>query len=293
MKVDKMKLEQIPRVKNISRAKFVRDYVQPQKPVVLEELIEDWPAYNKWNLDYIKKMAGDKTVPLYDNRPISSKYKFNEHHTEMKMADYIELLKSGPTNYRIFLYHLMKEVPALQQDFKFPDIGLRFIKQLPMLFFGGENSRVFMHYDIDYANIMHFHFHGKKQCILFPPSESPNLYKVPHALIAREDIDFNNPNYEKFPVLKKARGYITELNHGETLYMPEGYWHQMTYLTAGFSMSLRATPRTLTNFSKAVYNVIFMRHFDNYMRKLRGQKWIDYKNQQAVKRTHKKHDISL
>lgn len=288
-----MELEQIPRVKSISRSDFLRDYVQPQKPVVIERLIDDWPAYKKWDLDHIKQIAGEKIVPLYDDRPISSEYKFNEAHSEMRMADYIDLLKKGPTNYRIFLFHLLKEVPALQKDFNFPEIGLRFIKQLPMLFFGGEKSSVFMHYDIDYANILHCHFHGKKQCILFPPSESKYLYKVPHALIAREDIDFNNPDYDKFPVLKKARGYITELQHGETLYMPEGYWHHMTYLTAGFSMSLRATPRTLTNFSKAVYNLIFMRHFDNYMRKLRGQKWIDYKNEQAIKRTHRKNKISL
>ena len=290
---ERMELQQITRIKSISKSDFVRDYVLPQKPVVIERLIDSWPAYKKWDLDYIEKMAGDKTVPLYDDRPISSEYKFNEAHAEMKMRDYIELLKSGPTNYRIFLYNLLKEVPAFQKDFSFPDVGLRFLKQLPMLFFGGEGSRVFMHYDIDYANILHFHFHGKKQCILFPPSESKHLYKVPHALIAREDIDFNDPDFDKFPALKMAKGYITELNHGEALYMPEGYWHHMTYLTAGFSMSLRATPRTLTNFSKAVYNLIFMRHFDNYMRKLRGQKWIDYKNEQAVKRTHKKNDISL
>ncbi|SDS25910.1 cupin-like domain-containing protein [Gramella sp. MAR_2010_147] len=293
MKQAKMNLEQIPRVERISKSDFLRDYVQPQKPVVIERFIDDWPAYEKWNLDYIKDVAGDKIVPLYDNRPISSKYKFNEAHEKMKMSEYIDLLKAGPTNYRIFLYHLMKEVPSLQKDFRFPNAGLRFLKQLPMLFFGGENSKVFMHYDIDYANILHFHFHGKKQCILFPPSESKYLYKVPHALIAREDINFANPDFDKFPVLKKAKGYVTELNHGETLYMPEGYWHHMTYLTAGFSMSLRATPRTLTNFSKAVYNLVFMRHFDNYMRKLRGQKWIDYKNEQAVKRTHRKNDISL
>ncbi|MAM17618.1 MAG: cupin [Gramella sp.] len=287
-----MELKQIPRIESISKDDFVRDYVRPQKPVVIKKLIQDWPAYRKWNLEYIREMAGDRTVPLYDDRPISSRFKFNEAHAEMKMSDYIDLLEREPTNYRIFLYNLLKQVPKLQEDFSFPDIGLRFLKQLPMLFFGGANSRVFMHYDIDYANILHFHFHGKKQCILFPPSESKNLYKVPHALISREDIDFNDPDFEKFPVLKKAQGYITELNHGETLYMPEGYWHHMTYLTAGFSMSLRATPRTLTNFSKAVYNLVFMRHFDNYMRKMRGQRWIDYKNRQAVTRTHKKHHIN-
>ena len=286
-----LQLAEIPRVKNISKEDFVEQYVKPQKPVVIEHLIEDWPAYKKWSLEYIDKVAGDKMVPLYDDRPISSEYKFNEPHLKMKMSEYIALLKSKPTTYRIFLYHLMKEVPILQKDFKFPDMGLRFLKQLPMLFFGGENSKVFMHYDIDFANILHFHFHGKKQCILYPPSQSKYLYKVPHALISREDIDFTDPDFQKFPALKEAQGYITNLNHGETLYMPEGYWHQMTYLTPGFSMSLRATSRNITNFSKAVYNLAFMRYFDNYMRKLRGQKWIDYKNEQAIIKTHKQNNI--
>jgi hypothetical protein len=288
-----MKLAEIAREKKISKADFIEKYYKPQKPVVIEELIEDWPAYKKWDLDYIKEIAGEKVVPLYDDRPISSKYKFNEPHLKMKMADYIDLLRSKPTKYRIFLYHLMKEVPRLQKDFDYPKIGLNFIKQLPMLFFGGENSTVFMHYDIDFANIFHFHFHGKKECILFPPSQTRYLYKVPHALISRQDINFKSPDYQKFPALKMAEGYITELKHGEALYMPEGYWHQMTYLTPGFSMSLRAAPRTLTNFSKAVYNLAFMRYFDNYMRKLRGQKWIDYKNEQAIVKTHKKNKIPV
>lgn len=288
-----MHLEEIPREKNISKADFYKKYVKPQKPVVLENLTEDWPAYQKWTLEHIKEVAGEKTVPIYDGRPINSEFKFNQAHLEMKMSEYLDLLKKGPTNYRIFLYHLLKEVPLLQKDFKFPDLGLRFIKQLPMLFFGGENSRVFMHYDIDFANILHFHFHGKKQCILFAPSESKHLYKVPHALISREDIDFNDPDFDKFPALKCAKGFVTELEHGEALYMPEGYWHQMTYLTPGFSMSLRAFPRSINNVSKAVYNLFFMRYFDNYMRKRRGQRWIDYKNEQAVIRTHKSNNIKV
>ncbi len=293
MMKERLQLAEIPRVKNISKKDFLETYVKPQKPVVIEQLIEDWPAYKKWSLDYISEVAGNKIVPLYDDRPISSEFKFNEPHLKMKMSEYISLLKSKPTKYRIFLYHLMKEVPALQKDFKFPDMGLLFLKQLPMLFFGGENSKVFMHYDIDFANILHFHFHGEKQCILYPPSQSKYLYKVPHALISREDIDFTNPDFEKFPALKEAEGYVTQLKHGETLYMPEGYWHQMTYLTPGFSMSLRATSRNITNFSKAVYNLAFMRYFDNYMRKLRGQKWIDYKNEQAMINTHKKNNIKI
>ncbi len=282
-----LQLSPIDRVQTISKEAFYEQYVCTQKPVVIERLTEDWPAYHKWNLDYIKQVAGDQTVPLYDDRPVSHKDKFNGAHSSMKMADYVDLLQSEPTNYRIFLYNLLKEVPVLAGDFKWPDVGLRLIRQLPMLFFGGENSKVFIHYDIDYSNILHFHFHGKKRCVLFAPDQTPYLYKVPHALISREDIDFDNPDFDKFPALKHARGFVADLKHGEMLYMPEGYWHYMKYLTPGFSMSLRGFPRNISNFSKAAYNIFVMRHFDSLMRKWKGQSWIDYKNREAIRRTHR------
>lgn len=288
-----LNLTPIDRVKTISKEDFYNNYVRKQKPVVIEKLTEDWPAYEKWKLNYIKEIAGDKTVPLYDDRPVSHKDGFNEAHATMKMGEYIDLLQSQPTNYRIFLYNLMKEVPALKNDFRWPDIGLNLIRQLPMLFFGGENSKVFIHFDIDYSNILHFHFHGKKRCILFAPDQTPFLYKVPHSLISREDIDFDNPDFDKWPALKQAKGFVADLEHGEMLYMPEGYWHYMKYLTAGFSMSLRALPRKISNLSMAVYNIFIMRHFDNFMRRYKGQEWIDYKNEQAVIRTHKKLNLPV
>ena len=282
-----LNLKDIPRVKSISKEDFIQNYFKPQQPVVIEEFINHWPAHSKWSLNYIKDIAGNKTVPLYDDRPVDYKDGFNEAHTHMKMSDYINLLKSEPTKYRIFLWNILKEIPQLQKDFTYPDFGIKFMKGLPMLFFGGKNSHTFMHYDIDLANIFHFHFEGEKEILLFDQNQNKFLYKVPHALITREDIDFSNPDLEKWPALKKAKGYKTTLSHGETLYMPEGFWHYMKYKTPGFSMSLRSIPNNPKNFGKAVYNVFIMRNFDNLMRRIKGQKWIDWKNEQAVLRTHK------
>ena len=281
----KLDLQDIPRIKTITKQDFLKNYFKPQKPVVIENFVDDWPATKNWSLDYMKNIAGEKTVPLYDNRHVDYKDGFNEPHATMKMSDYVELLKTEPTKYRIFLWNIIKEIPELQDDFSFPDFGLRLMKGLPMLFFGGRDSYTFMHYDIDLANIFHFHFEGKKQCILFDQNQNPHLYKIPHSLITREDIDFSNPDFNKWPALKNAKGWICELSHGEVLYMPEGYWHYMQYLTPGFSMSLRAIARNPKNLAKAVYNVFVMRNLDNVMRRLRGQKWIDWKNERAITRT--------
>ncbi|MGC1515398.1 MAG: cupin-like domain-containing protein [Maribacter sp.] len=281
-----MKLAEIPRVDYLTKEDFIKHYFKPQKPVVIQKAIEAWPAFEKWNLAYMKEVAGDKIVPLYDDRPVQHKDGFNEPHAKMKMAAYVDLLKREPTKYRIFLWNILKEVPALQNDYSFPDFGLPLLKGLPMLFFGGTGSHTFMHYDIDLANIFHFHFDGQKEVILFPQSETKNLYKVPHSLITNESIDFSNPDLEKWPALKKATGHQTVLSHGEVLYMPEGYWHYMKYRTPGFSMSLRAMARKPKNLAKASYNILIMRYYDVLMRKIKGQKWIDWKNQQSIIRTN-------
>ena len=282
-----MNLQEIPRVSSLTKSEFLNNFLKPQKPVVIQNFVQDWPAYSKWNLDYIKQVAGEKIVPLYDDRPVDYKEGFNEPHARMKMKDYIDLLQREPTKLRIFLWNVIKEVPVLQQDYQYPDFGISLMKGLPMLFFGGRDSHTFMHYDIDLANIFHFHFDGTKECILFPQSENKYLYKVPHSLITHEEIDFSNPDYNKWPALLHARGYKTQLNHGEVLYMPEGYWHYMKYITPGFSMSLRGVARNPRHLGRAFYNVFVMRYYDNWMRKLKGQQWIDWKNEQAINRTSK------
>ena len=175
-----MKLVEIPRVKSISKQDFVASYLKPQLPVVIEQFDGGWAAHSKWSLDYMKQVAGEKMVPLYDDRPVQHKDGFNEPHATMKMADYVDLLKKEPTKYRIFLWNVLKEVPALQNDFSYPDFGIRLLKQVPMLFFGGKNSHTFMHYDIDFANIFHFHFEGEKECILFSQSQNEYLLDSSH-----------------------------------------------------------------------------------------------------------------
>lgn len=280
------KFSEVERVKTISAKDFKEYYVNPQKPVVVEQITHNWPAYKKWNFEYIKKVAGNKIVPLYNNDPVDYSKKVNEPVAEMKMSEYVDILHQGPTDLRIFLYNLMKQVPSLQQDFQMPDLGLNLFKSMPMLFFGGESSNVFMHYDIDLANILHFHFAGKKRCILVSPKQTKYMYKIPYSVICREDINFDKPDFEKWPALKNIRPMVADLNHGEMLYMPEGWWHYMKYLTPGFSMSLRSLAHKPQYFAEAVYNIFIMRNYDNLMRKWKGQNWIDWKNERAISKTH-------
>ncbi|MFG4003200.1 cupin-like domain-containing protein [Flavobacterium aquidurense] len=276
----------IERVEKLTKKEFIDNYYKPQKPVVITNQIEDWPAFTKWDFNFIREVAGDKMVPLYDSRKTDYTKKVNEPDFTMTMSEYIDILEKGPTDLRIFLYNLMKEVPVMKSDMQWPRLGLRLLKNLPLVFFGGQDAKVFMHYDIDFPNIFHVHFEGKKQCVLVDPKETKYMYRLPYSWLCNEDIDFDNPDFERFPALRKVKPYITHLNHGEMLYMPEGWWHYMKYLSPGFSLSLRSLAGRPSNLWKGFANVAIIRYYDNWMRKRKGQEWLDYKDAESIRRTN-------
>ncbi|GGH65255.1 MAG: cupin-like domain-containing protein [Bacteroidetes bacterium] len=277
-------LEPIPRVKGLDKETFVREYLRPKRPVILEDFANGWPALEKWDMDFIRSVAGDHIVPLYDNSKVDYSKKVNEPIAEMKMSDYIDILESGPTELRIFLYNIFKYVPELCDDFTAPEWAPRVLKSFPMMFFGGEGSNVFLHYDIDMSHVFHTNFVGEKKAILFDHKYKKELYKIPFAVHNVEDIDIDNPDFEKWPALANVKGLEAHLGHGDTLFMPSGWWHYMKYLTPSFSLSLRALDSRFSSKLKGLYNVAVMRQIDNVARKIGGQDWIDYKDRWAIRR---------
>ena len=86
-----------------------------------------------------------------------------------------------------------------------------------------------------------------------------------------------------FPALKFARGYDLTLEHGDTLFMPAGYWHHMEYLDSGFAMSLRAMQDTTAGKLKGAWNLFGMRSMDTLMKKSFPKTWYNYKKQKIFK----------
>ena len=285
--MEKIKTSPIEVVDNISKEDFIKHYYKPQKPVLIKNLTRNWKAFDKWNLDYIQERAGEQIVPLYNNDATKGKQYSAEPATEMRLYDYIELIKKEPTDLRIFFYDVLKKMPELLDDFTYPDLGLKFFKRLPVLFFGSEGSKVLPHYDMDLANLLHFHFHGHKSVLLFSPEQTKFIYKIPYSVHNLEGIDLDNPDFEKYPGLKYLDGLEVYMEHGDALYMPSGYWHYIKYLDGSFSMTLRAFSKKPKTFFNMLYNVFFMRHFENVMRKWKGQKWLDYKDAKAIAQVEK------
>jgi len=278
-------LRPLERIKPVSREEFIEHYYHPQRPVLIENLTDAWN--DKWTLNHIKELAGDQIVPLYDNEPARGRKSVYAPATTMRFADYIDLLRTQPTDLRIFFYTLKDHCPQLLEDFEYPDIGLKFFKRLPALFFGGGKARVFAHFDIDLPDNLHIHFEGRKRVVLFSPDQSRLLYKVPFSIHNIDRIDMDDPDFDQYPALAHVRGLEVYMHHGDALYIPSGWWHYITYLDGGFSMTLRALPRNPSRVVGMLYNVFFMRLIDNTMRKISGERWLDFKDRWAYRRTQR------
>jgi hypothetical protein len=284
----KFDLSPIDVVNEISKEDFEKNYLKPRKPLIIKNMAKNWPAYEKWDLDYMKSVVGDQTVPLYDSSKADPSKPINASAAEMKFGDYIELIRNTATDLRIFLFDPIKQAPKLLEDYRAPkELMGGFLDSYPNMFFGGKGSVTFLHYDIDLAHIFHTHFNGRKHVILFENKWKKRLYQIPFATYALEDYNVEQPDFNKFPALKGVQGVEAFLEHGDTLFMPTGYWHWMKYLDGSFSISLRAWDKSWGVKAKSLYNLTIQRKFDDLMKGNFRQKYMAWKERLAYKRANK------
>jgi hypothetical protein len=279
-----MQLKAVDTVESISPEDFKKKYYNTMKPVVIKGLAKKWPAYRKWNWDYFIETVGDKEVGVYNNIKSDSYTPINTADDYMKFGDYLRRVKQGPLDLRIFLFNIFQHAPQVVNDFTWPDELMKgFVKKYPMLFVGGEGSVTHMHFDIDMSHILHTQFAGKKRVLLFPHEEQYKLYRKPWEVLSLANYaNYNNAfDYESFPAVKKAQGYEVILEHGDTLFMPAGFWHHMEYIESGFAMSLRAMQSSLGGKLGGLWKLFGMRGIDTLMKKTAPKWWYDRKKKKV------------
>ncbi len=278
-------LKPIDVVDDITQEEFIQKYLKPRKPVVIKNMAKKWPAYQKWTMDYMKQVVGDVEVPLYDSSKADPSAPINASAAKMKFGDYIDLIQREPTDLRIFLFDPIKYAPKLLEDYISPkELMGGFLDKYPNMFFGGKGSVTFLHFDIDMAHIFHTHFNGRKHILLFDYKWRERLYQIPYATYALEDYDIEHPDFTKFPALDGVEGIECFLEHGDTLFMPTGWWHWMKYLDGSFSISLRAWDKSWAVKAHSLWNLTVQRKFDDIMKSRFKKKYMDWKEKKAVQR---------
>jgi Cupin-like domain len=99
-----------------------------------------------------------------------------------------------------------------------------------------------LHFDSGDGTLVQLH--GVKRAVLFPPSQTRNLYPFP---VSRKGIApwisqvyLDRPDFDHFPRLKTALPHQVDimLAAGEVLFIPANWWHEVSAVSEGYICSI-------------------------------------------------------
>lgn len=242
---------------DITPQSFFEDYQKEGIPVIVTGLLEGEPD---WDLGYLSEKLGHLEFPVrhygrdryqQDKRTWKTTGSGVEVKT-LRFLDYASLLESSEALAqdiylaRCALTHtpLANHAALTQAE---THLGLKFPVSALNLWVGPSGHTSCLHYDPMDGSLIQMY--GAKRVVLFPPSQLYNLYPFSvwnhlcYGLKRRavySQVYPDRPDFEVFPNVKHAleHRYEVVLNQGELLFIPSGWWHEITSLGNGVVCSI-------------------------------------------------------
>jgi LPS sulfotransferase NodH len=231
----------VERRRQLSADEFRDAYYATNRPVIIVDAIADWNALAAWTPDYLKGIAGESVVEVMTGRDADPRYeiKADRHRTEMRFADYIDMVCSGKATNDYYMtannkffqrpqtVPLLNDLTPLLQYLK-PDVhGGRCF-----LWFGPAGTITPLHHDT--SNILMAQVVGRKRYRLIPPEHWQYVYNSSGVF---SDVDCENPDFTRYPKFRHATITEVVLSPGEMLFMPVGWWHHTRALEVAMTVT--------------------------------------------------------
>ena len=226
----------------MSYDEFAEKHLFANYPVVIGDATIDWPAREKFTPDFFKKN--------YANREVKVQGKW------FKLGDFIDLMmtatKDNPAPYPCKL-QIVSDYPELIPDvtprYKFALPDRTTSKLLPSRFLGGADTLEiffgspggqfpYMHYDYMGLHAYINQLYGEKEFTVIPPSQTEYVYPDPKNPWVSLIDNQRNPDLKKFPLFAKATPLSFVVGPGETMFIPNGWWHTAHSVTPTISVAL-------------------------------------------------------
>jgi hypothetical protein len=230
-------LTELPTVRRPTVGAFHAEFVEAPRPVKIVGAIEHWPALVRWSPASFAERHGDFRTFAYAMRDgrITLDRRLGFQVIHLTLREYVARIEEGSSP-SLYLRAPLSRLPtALAADLEVPPYCAGRPALRHNLWFGGAGTTSQLHFDLPHNLVAQVH--GRKRFVLFEPSERRHLHpaswlsSTPHLAHA----DPLRPDYERFPRLRSARGWVTTLEPGDLLFIPSRFWHHAFSLTTSIS----------------------------------------------------------
>jgi hypothetical protein len=223
---------EVPTRQALSAERFYREWLGHHQPVVLKGFGADWPALD-WSIDGLAAQLGDEPIEVLVGRDQADHpdRDFKSLTRSIKPSQWAQMLnKPGNDTYLVARNHLMQGAkgPELIVDTPIDEHWVRTddLLECCSLWVGPKGTYTALHHDTCHA--LFVQLVGRKRFELASPLVVDVLVET-------------DPFYHRQRDLRNAcdeeQIVVANLEPGDALFLPVGWWHQATALEASIGMS--------------------------------------------------------
>lgn len=250
----------VVRVSDLSVDKFVSEYLEQNRPVIVTGAMRAWPALHRWNPTNFEKEFGSERVQIYGDLFKLSGIDLLANY----FAKYFDRTDAGKAGVGAVPYvrwycHLSSDERVPWADSVFATIAKDWSRPsffppdsfaLPVcgpkenvdpssdwfpargMFISARGARTRLHADPWCSDAILCQIYGHKNFVMYHPSQTPRLAR------GGRTVDIEAPNLDDFPDFPKAEETMRDtLEPGECLLVPAGWYHHFNSATDSISLT--------------------------------------------------------
>ncbi len=236
---------QIPR-KRLGPAEFYEDYFYPNRPVIVEGLMTDWPALTKWTLPWLRAQFGDYEFEVHANRTLDPKYEqhFRRNCSTMNFGAFLSILESPQETNDVYLVgrNVFLERPEFRRMLEDISNPNGFLDPETMnhpnvkLWIGPRGTVTPLHHDR--GSVFFGQISGRKQVKFISPFHLPSLYNDPDTCYSDVILD-QGADLNRFPEMRNVVIREAVIGPGDFLLIPVAWWHWVRALDPSISLTFK------------------------------------------------------
>jgi len=223
----------------LTYAEFSREYLIPNRPVILTDGLKEWAAVGKWTPDFFRDRYRTKPLAIGGREyPMGAFMDLVESSAAGQVAPYFR-------NQRVehvfpeLLVDMLPTPPYILPNWLrgpfYPSAG----RDAEIYIGGAGGAFPFLHYDANSTHAFLGQIYGEKEVILYSPDDTQYIYPKTQPPLRHHSwiTDTEHPDLEKFPLFTKAKAHRGILKAGHLLFIPNRWWHTARMLSPSITIS--------------------------------------------------------